>query len=73
MLCPKCGGKTMVIDSRMYQDERGVRRRRYCPKCEERFTTHEMTDDMAMRHVIPSMQAAIIGAIGSVLGYKNKD
>lgn len=39
--CPKCGSKTLVMDSRL--DEHGIRRRRYCKEseCGHRFTTLE--------------------------------
>ena len=39
--CHKCGGKTMVMDSRLF--EHGIRRRRYCSDkaCGHRFTTFE--------------------------------
>lgn len=39
MECPRCHGKTKVIDSRPIPD--GVRRRRECKKCGRRFTSHE--------------------------------
>ena len=39
MLCPYCNTDTRVIDSRQGDDF--VRRRRECPACEQRFTTHE--------------------------------
>ncbi len=42
MLCPKCkSGETKVIDSRMTDEGRTIRRRRECEKCEFRFTTFE--------------------------------
>ena len=42
MLCPKCkSGETKVIDSRMTDNGRTIRRRRECEKCEFRFTTFE--------------------------------
>ncbi|MGK9450324.1 NrdR family transcriptional regulator [Acidithiobacillus caldus] len=41
MLCPKCGSsKHRVIDSRQY--DFGVRRRRECLECGERFSTVEI-------------------------------
>lgn len=40
MHCPYCGGtSTQVVDSRTIRD--GVRRRRFCPQCKQRFTTYE--------------------------------
>lgn len=42
MFCPRCKSEdTAVIDSRLAEDGRAVRRRRECPKCEHRFTTFE--------------------------------
>lgn len=38
--CPNCGEpNTQVVDTRMITN--GVRRRRQCPKCGQRFTTYE--------------------------------
>ena len=39
MLCPYCRHDTRVLASR--QNDGLVRRRRECPKCDQRFTTHE--------------------------------
>lgn len=42
MFCPKCKSEdTSVIDSRLSDEGRSVRRRRECPKCQYRFTTFE--------------------------------
>jgi transcriptional repressor NrdR len=42
MHCPRCRFEdTNVIDSRLSEDGRAVRRRRECPKCSHRFTTFE--------------------------------
>lgn len=42
MRCPRCRFEdTAVIDSRLTEDGRAVRRRRECPKCSHRFTTFE--------------------------------
>ncbi|HAI98001.1 TPA: transcriptional regulator NrdR [Candidatus Peribacteria bacterium] len=42
MHCPHCKfADTAVIDSRLTEDGRAVRRRRECPKCSHRFTTFE--------------------------------
>jgi len=42
MQCPKCKVEdTAVIDSRLSEGARAVRRRRECPKCSHRFTTFE--------------------------------
>lgn len=42
MYCPRCKRKdTAVIDSRIAEEGRAIRRRRKCPKCGHRFTTFE--------------------------------
>ncbi len=42
MHCPRCkSDDTAVIDSRLAEEGRAVRRRRECPKCQHRFTTFE--------------------------------
>jgi len=41
MICPYCNsGEIRVIDKRT-SDEKSIRRRRECEKCEKRFTTYE--------------------------------
>ncbi len=47
MKCPYCSAKdTRVIDSR--ESDETVRRRRECPTCGQRFTTHERADRVAL-------------------------
>lgn len=42
MKCPFCGhNDTQVKDSRPSEDGLTIRRRRYCPECNSRFTTFE--------------------------------
>jgi transcriptional repressor NrdR len=42
MHCPFCPNEeTQVVDSRVSEDGRAVRRRRRCEKCDKRFTTYE--------------------------------
>jgi transcriptional repressor NrdR len=42
MRCPFCGfHDTQVKDSRPSEEGDSIRRRRYCPKCDSRFTTFE--------------------------------
>ena len=42
MKCPSCGNmETKVLDSRVVDDGRGIRRRRSCEYCEQRFSTME--------------------------------
>jgi transcriptional regulator NrdR family protein len=44
MECPKCDGKTQVIDSRA-AGGRSWRRRRSCPACGFRFSTKEISGE----------------------------
>ena len=42
MRCPFCGhDDTQVKDSRPSEENAAIRRRRYCPNCDQRFTTFE--------------------------------
>jgi transcriptional repressor NrdR len=42
MRCPFCGfDDTQVKDSRPSEDNAAIRRRRFCPNCDARFTTFE--------------------------------
>lgn len=42
MRCPFCANEdTQVKDSRPTEDGSAIRRRRFCPKCDSRFTTFE--------------------------------
>lgn len=42
MRCPYCGyDDTQVKDSRPSEDNAAIRRRRFCPNCDARFTTFE--------------------------------
>lgn len=52
MHCPRCkSDDTSVIDSRVAEDGRAIRRRRECPKCDHRFTTFER-QEMTMLIVV---------------------
>jgi len=45
MICPKCKAEdTKVIDSRVSEQGRVIRRRRECEKCGRRFTTFERAE-----------------------------
>ena len=45
MHCPFCGTPdTRVVDSRLSAEGDKVRRRRECPRCNSRFTTHEVAE-----------------------------
>ena len=46
MKCPYCGNKTKVIDSRSAGE--GIRRRRECLACGQRFTTYERVAPMRL-------------------------
>ena len=49
MHCPRCKSKeTSVVDSRLAEDGRAVRRRRECDKCDHRFTTFERQEMSAL-------------------------
>ena len=51
MKCPHCGhDQSRVLDTRESGD--GIRRRRLCANCEERFTTHEQVSTAV--HIIKS-------------------
>ncbi len=45
MRCPYClSPDTRVVDSRLAEEGRAIRRRRLCPSCGRRFTTFERPD-----------------------------
>lgn len=49
MLCPFCNhAETKVIDSRDTNDNKAIRRRRECEKCEARFSTYEEVEIMRL-------------------------
>ncbi len=49
MKCPFCGYMDdKVIDSRASSDGNAVRRRRECLKCDKRFTTYEVVEEMSL-------------------------
>ncbi|MEI7024820.1 transcriptional regulator NrdR [Paenibacillus sp. y28] len=46
MKCPYCEHSgTKVLDSRPANDNKSIRRRRECEKCQRRFTTFEMVEE----------------------------
>lgn len=46
MFCPFCkNNDTDVIETRLSDDGKAVRRRRQCPKCQKRFTTYEKVEE----------------------------
>jgi len=49
MRCPFCGfEEDRVVDSRSVREGRGVRRRRECLRCNERFTTYEYVEKVEL-------------------------
>lgn len=49
MRCPFCGfEEDRVVDSRSVREGRGVRRRRECLRCSERFTTYEYVEKVEL-------------------------
>ncbi len=45
MRCPRCSHEdTAVIETRTVEEDRAIRRRRECQKCDYRFTTFERTE-----------------------------
>ena len=49
MRCPFCGfEEDRVVDSRSVREGRGVRRRRECLRCTERFTTYEYVEKVEL-------------------------
>jgi len=45
MKCPKCShADTRVLDSRVVDNDRAIRRRRACEDCDYRFTTYEKAE-----------------------------
>ncbi|MGH2691675.1 MAG: transcriptional regulator NrdR [Actinomycetota bacterium] len=49
MRCPYCGhAETRVIDSRLAEEGRAIRRRRECGDCHQRYTTFERVDEMPL-------------------------
>lgn len=52
MNCPYCTKEeTTVIESRVFPDGEGIRRRRRCLKCNKRFTTHERVVNIDLKIV----------------------
>ena len=45
--CSRCGfDETKVLESRVAQDSRSIRRRRMCRNCDHRFTTYEKEETL---------------------------
>ena len=49
MRCPYCSDlDNRVLDSRLTDEERSIRRRRECAKCGKRFTTYERFEETVL-------------------------
>ncbi len=49
MRCPFCGHtEDRVVDSRIAQEGRAIRRRRECDRCGQRFTTYETVETLSL-------------------------
>ena len=49
MQCPFCAHpESRVVDSRMAEDGRAIRRRRECEQCNQRFTTYERLEEVPL-------------------------
>lgn len=59
MICPECGYKTQVLESR--ERDGHVQRRRACGKCGIRFNTTEVKVDSANAFDAPPTAAALAG------------
>lgn len=47
--CPFCGfEESKVVDSRSTEDQKAIRRRRECLKCNKRYTTYEKIEDIPL-------------------------
>jgi transcriptional regulator NrdR family protein len=44
MNCLRCKTKTKVVNTRLLESGIEIKRRRVCPKCGYKFTTHEYVD-----------------------------
>lgn len=49
MKCPACGAPdSRVLDSRPFDDDKSIKRRRECAVCLKRFTTYEVVDSVPL-------------------------
>ena len=72
MKCPKCGCEyNVVINSRPTEKFNGIRRRRECEACSERFATYEYTREELTRISLamnrPKLVTEIADAVENVL------
>ena len=61
MKCPVCGSKTTVLETREMHDNTVSRRRRTCDRCDTRFNTFEMFEDLwaSVRRHAPAHAAGV--------------
>ncbi len=74
MRCPVCGElEDKVIDSRMTEDGRSIKRRRACLSCSRRFTTFERVEELSLLvakrsgHKEPFDRSKIVSGVKSAL------
>lgn len=58
LTCDRCGGSTKVIDSRGSRG--GIRRRRKCISCGERFTSYEARGELVPQAIETSAMEALM-------------
>lgn len=60
MNCPACGSdNALVLDSRPIDDGQGIRRRRECRDCGNRFTSYEYLEGQLFRTFAADLRALI--------------
>jgi len=57
MRCPKCHTKTEVLHT--YASDLRVRRRRECPACKRRMTSHELTDEAWVEYLTEALKKVL--------------
>lgn len=63
MKCPYCDYPgTKVLDSRSANENKSIRRRRECEKCQKRFTTFEMVEETPL--IVIKKTAAVRNSAG---------
>ena len=66
--CPQCGCEyTHVIDVRPTNKANGLRRRRECEECQERFTTYELDKESLARFAISRIRGDFMAAVQETL------
>ena len=70
MICPKCKGRTEVLET-VNRDKPVTRRRRRCTSCTHRFTTHELQIEKLSRQPGDPMELAL--KVRRLMGRKRCD